>query len=316
MDSLVIGATEIRRGERKRIDIPLAEIPGTQVIMPMPVEVINGRKKGPVVWVSGVVHGDELNGIDIIRQVLERVTVDNLRGTLIAVPIVNMFGFVTASRYLPDRRDLNRSFPGSGRGSLASRLANAFMKQIVAPCTHGIDLHTGSDHRRNLPQIRADLTDPEARACALAFAAPVTIDSHTRDGSLRDAAGQLGKHVLLYEAGEPHRFNRDAVKTGVRGTLAVMAHLGMLEPNGEPAPPTTIATKSQWYRAKSSGLARLKVSLGDRVKEGQKLAVVCDAFGSDSHIISAPCEGVVIGRAGNPVVRRGDALVHVATQFE
>ena len=316
MGDLKVGGRTVAPGERARIEIPLAEVPATQLVMPLPVEVVNGEKSGPVLWVSGVVHGDELNGVEIVRQVLRQLDVAKLAGAVIAVPIVNMFGFVLASRYLPDRRDLNRSFPGSAKGSLAARLAATFMREIVDPCSHGIDLHTGSDHRRNLPQIRADLGDAETRACALAFDAPVTIDSHTRDGSLRDAATRRGKHVLLYEAGEPQRFNRDAVRSGVRGVLAVMAHLGMIENGGDEPAGTVVATKSQWLRARVSGLARLKADLGERVQRGQTVAIVSDAFGSQSRPIVAPRNGLVIGRANNPVVRRGDAVVHLATEFE
>lgn len=316
MAKLSVGGRKIAPGERCRIDIPLAEVPATQLVMPMPVEVVNGTKPGPVIWVSGVVHGDELNGVEIVRQILGKVKPHELRGALIAVPIVNMFGFVLGSRYLPDRRDLNRSFPGSPKGSLASRLAHLFMRDIVGPCSHGIDLHTGSDHRRNLPQIRADLDDPEARRCALAFGAPVTIDASTRDGSLRDAASRLDKHVLLYEAGEPQRFNRDAVKVGVQGVLSVMALLDMIDPLPNDRRATVISTGSGWLRSPISGLVRLKVDLGQRVDRGQQLAIVSDAFGSESKAIRALKPGIVIGRSVNPVMRKGDAVVHLATEFE
>jgi predicted deacylase len=316
LDSLTVGTRNVAPGERARIEIPLAEVPATQLVMPMPIEVVNGTRTGPAIWISAVVHGDELNGVEIVRQVLGKIDVTDLRGTVIAVPIVNMFGFVLGSRYLPDRRDLNRSFPGSLKGSLAARLAHTFMSEVVAHCSHGIDLHTGSDHRRNLPQIRADLQDPEARQCALAFAAPVTIDAHTRDGSMRDAATRRGKHVLMYEGGEPQRFNRDAVSMGVRGVLSVLSHLDMIDADPNQRRETVIAVGSQWLRARSSGLARLKVDLGEQVEKGQRLAYISDAFGADSRPIVAPKAGIIIGRAGNPVVRRGDALIHLATEFE
>ncbi|HMB68621.1 MAG TPA: succinylglutamate desuccinylase/aspartoacylase family protein, partial [bacterium] len=215
-------------------------------------------------------------------------------------------------------RDLNRSFPGTSRGSLAARLADVFMREIVEHCSHGIDLHTGSDHRRNLPQVRANLENEETRRCALAFGAPVIIDAHTRDGSLRDAASRRGKHVLLYEAGEPQRFNRDAVRTGVRGVLRVLEALEMVEPGTAPPPrvPPTIATTTRWVRARKGGLVRLEVDLGARVERGERLGVVADAFGADAAELKAPEPGIVIGRANNPVARQGDALVHLATVFE
>jgi hypothetical protein len=315
---LTVGGQRIAPGERKRIEIPVARVPATRLLMPMPVEVLVGREPGPRVWVSGVIHGDELNGVEIVRQVLARLDPAKLRGAVLAVPIVNMFAFVAQSRYLPDRRDLNRSFPGSARGSLASRLADVFMRQVVDACTHGIDLHTGSDHRRNLPQLRADLRDAETRRCALAFGAPVAIDARTRDGSLRDAATRRGKHVLLYEAGEPQRFNRDAVRTGVRGVLRVLEHLGMIEAGtaSAPAGPTAVATATRWVRARTGGLVRIEADLGARVERGERLGVVADAFGEEAAPLAAPVPGIVIGRANNPVARRGDALVHLATAFE
>lgn len=317
-DALTVGGRPVRPGERERIEIPVARVPATRLVMPMPVEVVRGSDPGPCVWVSGVIHGDELNGVEIVRQLLERLDVRRLRGAVIAVPIVNMFAFVAQSRYLPDRRDLNRAFPGSARGSLASRLAEVFMREVVAPCSHGIDLHTGSDHRRNLPQLRADLRDPETRACALAFGAPVAIDARTRDGSMRDAASRKGKHVLLYEAGEPQRFNRDAVRTGFRGVLRVLEHLDMIDPDPAAAtlPEPVIATATRWVRARTGGLVRIEADLGARVERGDRLGVVADAFGEEAAPLLAPEPGMVIGRANNPVARRGDALVHLATAFE
>jgi hypothetical protein len=315
---LKVAGRTIEPGERKRIEIPVARVPATRLLMPMPVEVVVGRDPGPCIWVSGVIHGDELNGVEIVRQLLALLDPAKLHGAVLAVPIVNMFGFVAQSRYLPDRRDLNRSFPGSARGSLAARLADVFMREVVEHCSHGIDLHTGSDHRRNLPQIRADLENEETRRCALAFGPPVVINASARDGSLRDAARRRGKHVLLYEAGEPQRFNRDAVRTGVRGVLRVMEALEMIERGTAPPPraPAAVATTTRWVRARSGGLVRLEVDLGVRVDRGDRLGVVADAFGDEAAELKAPGPGIVIGRANNPVARRGDALVHLATEFE
>ncbi|MEQ8963814.1 MAG: succinylglutamate desuccinylase/aspartoacylase family protein, partial [Coleofasciculus sp. C2-GNP5-27] len=155
-ETLTIGGITVAPGERKRTEIPVARLP-TQTLLSLPITVINGVEAGPRLWISAAIHGDEINGVEIIRQVLERINPSQLHGVLIAVPIVNVFGFIEQSRYLPDRRDLNRSFPGSPRGSLASRLADLFMTEVVSRCTHGIDLHTAAQHRTNLPQIRANL---------------------------------------------------------------------------------------------------------------------------------------------------------------
>jgi uncharacterized protein len=188
----------------------------------MPVVVINGKHPGPTVWLSGAIHGDELNGVEVVRRVLPRIDQRTLRGAIIAVPVVNVFGFVEQSRYLPDGRDLNRSFPGSARGSMASQLAALFMKEVVMQCELGIDLHTAAAHRTNIPQVRANLDDAETLALAKAFGAPFIIDARLRDGSVRSAATKRGIKVLLYEAGQIHRFDEEAVEAGVDGVLRVL----------------------------------------------------------------------------------------------
>jgi predicted deacylase len=322
--ALRIGGQDVAPGSSRRVEIPLARLPATQLQISMPVDILHGARPGPALWLSGVVHGDELNGVEIIRQVRRRLSPAELRGTILTIPIVNMFAFTDQSRYLPDRRDLNRSFPGSPRGSLAARLAHIFMEQIVERCEYGIDFHTGSDHRRNLPQIRGDLRNPETARLAAAFGAPVSIDARTRDGSLRDAASRRGKHVLLFEGGEAQRFNRDAVRVGVAGTFRVLAALGMIEASlvpaddrngGRPAPASPVATKTQWVRARASGLLRMKVALGDRVERNEVVGVISDAFGEMDALVKAPHAGLVIARTHNPLVRRGDALVHLAIEF-
>ncbi|MGA0200044.1 MAG: M14 family metallopeptidase, partial [Prochlorotrichaceae cyanobacterium] len=223
---LKIGGKTILPGSQCSFELPVAKLP-TQTQLSLPVSVIHGRRPGPCLWLSAAIHGDEINGVEIIRQVLSQVFPKTLRGTLIAVPIVNVFGFIDQSRYLPDRRDLNRCFPGSPRGSLASRLAHLFMKEIVSHCTHGIDLHTASHHRANLPQIRANLHHPETRRCALAFAAPALMHTALRDGSLRQAAARREIPTLLYEGGEALRFEPDVIHRGTQGILRVMQALSM-----------------------------------------------------------------------------------------
>jgi predicted deacylase len=268
----VIAGNEISAGKRKRVEIPVARLPATQVFLNLPVEVVHGKKHGPCVWLSSTIHGDELNGIEVVRQVRQQIKAVELRGTLLLVPIVNSFGFLEESRYLPDRRDLNRSFPGSKRGSLAGRLASIFMEQVVGPCSHGIDLHTAATHRCNLPQIRANLEDEETRRCALDFAAHLSVHSPERDGSLRSAASALGKHVLLYEAGEAQRYDDYAIQTGVAGVLRVLRGLDMLDGEGDELTRVSpIARSTRWIRARASGLLRLNFRLGDQVSKGERL---------------------------------------------
>lgn len=315
-ERLEIAGAAIAPGERRFLDIPVARLP-TETTISVPVTVARGIEPGPCLWLSAAIHGDELNGVEIIRQVLERIRTQSLRGTLIAVPIVNIFGFIEQSRYLPDRRDLNRSFPGAANGSLASRLAHLFMTEIVSHCTHGIDLHTASDRRTNLPQIRANLDDPETQRCALAFGAPVAIHATVRDGSLRQAAAQKGIPILLYEGGEALRFDTDTIQTGVAGIFRVMAALQMYrEIVSPPLQPPLEIRKSRWVRAARSGLLRLQVSLGARVVKKQLLGVIANAFGETSANVYAPMDGLAIGHTQNPLVNQGDAIFHIAEVVE
>jgi len=306
-----IGGQLVAPGGRMRLDLPVALLP-TQTQLHLPVTVVHGLRPGPRMWVSAAVHGDELNGVEVIRRVLERLEGPLPAGTLLAVPIVNVFGFIGQSRYLPDRRDLNRSFPGSNRGSLASRIAHLFLSQIARRCTHGIDLHTASQDRSNLPQIRADLRDPETRRCAEAFGAPVMVQSAVRDGSLRAAATRLGITALLYEGGEPQRFNERAIEAGLQGILGVMGELGMLRPRKRrPREPGRLVEESTWVRARRGGLLRLRVDEGHLVAARELLGTIADPFGLEGCEIRAPFAGLVIGLTRNPVVHGGDAVLHL-----
>ena len=310
-ETFEIAGQVLQPGETRRLEIPVARLV-TQTQLSVPVAVLHGTRPGPKLWLSAALHGDELNGTEIIRRVLARVKVERLRGTVVAVPVVNVFGFLEQSRYLPDRRDLNRSFPGSNKGSLASRLAYLFMKEIVARCEVGIDLHTGSHHRVNLPQIRADLDDKETRRLSKAFGAPLMIHARKVPGSLRDAATERGRVVLVYEAGEPLRFNRRSILVGVRGVKHAMQALGMLaKPKRAQAYPTVEVRKTHWLRANRSGIVQMKVGLRDHVEKGQTVAVLYDAFGDVVSRVRAGAPGVVIGHTLNPLLNRGEAILHV-----
>jgi predicted deacylase len=277
------------------------------------VEVAHGPKPGPCLWLSGAIHGDELDGLEIIRQVLERVPPRSLSGTLMAIPIVNVFGFASENRYLPDRRDLNRSFPGGSGGSMARRLAKLFMTEIVARCQYGIDFHCGSNGRDNLPQVRGDLKDEETRRLAMAFGAPVCIGGSGPEGSLRRAAVKAGARVIVYEAGEAHRFTPTAIEAGVLGTLRVLEALEMTKAGElEGAVQSVEANTTRWVRAGRSGIFRLWVSLGEEVKKGQTLGVISDTMGQEPKRVLAGLDGIVIGRRINPLVHLGEALVHIA----
>jgi predicted deacylase len=306
----VAGKT-VTPGARRRIELPVSRL-ATGDWMSLSIEVLNGSKPGPSLWLSGAIHGDEVVGVAIIQRVLESIDAATLAGQVIAVPIVNVFGFVAESRYLPDRRDLNRVFPGRSRGSLASRLAHLFMKEVVARCDYGIDLHAGSDNRVNHPQIRANLDDDETSRIAHAFGAPIIIHAGAPKGSLRQVACRRGKRVLVYEGGEPHRFNPDAVEAGALGVLRVMKTLGMGTRVANNRRKVLSSSSTRWVRASRGGIFWLEVEGGKRVREGYKLGKITDPYGGERSIVKASRTGVVIGHTANPLVNRGDALVHIA----
>lgn len=303
----------VQPGTRVTIDLPVARL-YTSTELSMPVEVVHGRQSGPRLFVSAAIHGDELNGVEIIRRVLAHSGLRRLRGSLIAIPVVNVHGLLNRSRYLPDRRDLNRSFPGSDRGSLTARVAGLFMAEIVSRCTHGIDLHTGAVHRENLPQIRANLDDAETRDLAKLFGVPVLLNADFRDGSLRAAAAEQGIPMLLYEAGEALRFSELAIRAGVRGVLNVMRALEMLPPSRRPQSrvEAVIARGSSWVRASQSGIMRTRIALGAHLREGDRIAAISSPLGADKVDVTSPFDGILIGRSHLPLVQEGEALFHIA----
>ena len=281
------------------------------------VPFIHCRRDGPTLFVSAAIHGDEVQGVEIIRRLIQGTALRGVRGTVMLIPIVNGYGFISHTRYLPDRRDLNRSFPGGPGGSLAGRLAHVFMTEVVQRSDVGLDLHTGALHRTNLPQIRADI---EAEGClelAQAFGAPVILHSNLRDGSLRGAAQEAGIDVLLYEAGEALRFDEFAIRAGVKGVLGVMKHMGMLSAKSGKARKTksVISRSSHWLRAPEGGIFRATRTIGDSVERGQVIGAIADPFGEADTEITARAAGIIIGRTNVPVVNQGDALFHVAKVF-
>ncbi|MDZ7843013.1 MAG: succinylglutamate desuccinylase/aspartoacylase family protein [Gammaproteobacteria bacterium] len=311
-DLFINGAT-VSPGTRRTLELPIPHL-YTHTEMAMVVHVIRGRQDGPRLFVSAALHGDELLGIEVVRRLVRHRAMERMRGTLLAVPIVNPYGVLAQSRYLPDRRDLNRSFPGTTRGSLAARLAHLFMTEIVSNATHGIDLHTGAQHRFNLPQIRADLTDKENLELARAFDVPVVLDANIRDGSLRAAVSESGLPMLVYEAGEALRYDEISVRVGVQGVLGVMRKLGMLRPSrsSKKKREPYVSRSSRWVRAPKGGVLLSIKPLGSKVSEGDTLAVVADPYGESQEPIVADFPGIVIGCTHLPLVHEGDAVLHVA----
>lgn len=308
-----LGQAEILPGKRMTVDLPVSVLSDHTPIT-MSTHVINAKSEGPVLFVSAGIHGDEVIGVEIIRRLLKSKQLKLLRGTLLAVPIVNAFGFINRSRYLPDRRDLNRSFPGGEKGPLASRLANLFLEEIVSKSDLGIDLHSAAIHRTNYPQIRVVNEDSKSRDLAAVFGAPIIMNSSAREGSLRHAAQAMGKSVLLYEAGEGLRFDEVSVRAGLAGILRIMHHLGMISHRGvsKPRAASQYCSSSKWLRAPCGGLLRIFKDNGTLVKKGERLASVSDPFGDEEQEIYALFDGIVIGRAVMPVVNEGDAVFHLA----
>ncbi len=300
-------------GSRQTVDVPVSVL-SDHTPVSLRVHVIHGKRAGPTVFISAAVHGDEVMGVEIVRRFLQSPLLENLRGTLMVVPIVNAFGFHNRSRYLPDRRDLNRSFPGSSEGSLASRLAGIFLDKVVMRCDLGIDLHSAAIHRTNLPQMRISPDNARTRGLADAFGAPVIVTSALRDGSLRAEAKAAGVDVLLYEAGEALRFDEMAARAGVAGILRVLRALEMLPAKGiaKARVKPLVCRSSRWLRAPAGGLLRTYRGDGDVVEAGDVLASVSDPFGEKEVDLLAPSDGIIIGRAVMPVVNEGDAVFHLA----
>jgi len=312
-EPIEVAGVQVKPGSRQSIDIALPSFYAHSSVN-MPVHVVHGRRPGPVLLVTAAIHGDEIIGVEIIRRLLAYKFIDRIRGTLIAIPVVNVYGFVSKSRYLPDRRDLNRSFPGSESGSMASRLANVLMTEIVPQCTHIVDLHSGAVNRENLPQIRAKITgEPDIEALARAFGVPVILDSGLLDNSFRAAANDAGKPILVYEAGEALRFNEVAIRAGVKGVLSVMAALDMrLKKKPRRLPSTIISSTSRWVRAPQSGILRALVGTGAKITAGDTLAFINDPMGENHVELIAETDGVVIGKTNLPLVFAGEAVFNIA----
>ncbi len=312
-DAFEIGGLTIPPNSRQTVDLPVSVL-SDHTPVNMSVHVVHGREPGPTLFVSAAVHGDEVMGVEVVRRLLRVPSLDTMKGTMLAVPIVNSYGFLSHSRYLPDRRDLNRSFPGDAVGSLAARLAHKFMTEIVGRSDVGIDLHSAAIHRTNLPQVRVSPRSAQALALAKVFGAPIVMSSQVREGSLRQAAQDQDVDILLFEAGEGLRFDEVAVRTGVLGILRVMRHLGMVKAKGiakaKAAP--MHSSSSFWLRAPVGGLLRTLKAIGAQVEQDDVLGLVSDPFGDFETEVVASEAGLLVGRTNLPVVNEGDGLFHVA----
>jgi len=312
MAEFKLGGVTIAPGSKKTVQLPAARL-YNDAPLDLHVEVFHGIKPGPVLLVCAAIHGDELNGVEICRMLIEQLDPSQLTGTVLVVPVVNMFGFIQLSRYLPDRRDLNRCFPGSERGALGSRLAHLFRKELVSKATHIIDLHTGAIHRSNLPQIRVNFDNAEAKEMAAAFNCPVIMNAKDRDGSLRALAAELSIPLILYEAGEALRFDYTSIKAGFNGVTNVMKLLKMMKGRRTRKKVTPVyAQKSIWVRCERDGMILLRAELGQTVSKGQLLAHMANPHGSGTTPLYSPVRGIIIGISNIPVSNEGEALFHIA----
>lgn len=319
----VIAGTTIASGERRLVDIPVSKLSNHTPIT-LPVHVMHGPRPGLTMFLTAAVHGDELNGVEIIRRVLRTLQPGNIAGTLLAVPVVNAYGFIGRSRYMPDRRDLNRSFPGSPTGSLAARLAHILLNEVVKRAHIGIDLHSAATHRVNLPQIRCEFSRrPRARKLSEAFGTEIVLDSPERAGSLRKSAREMGVDVLVYEGGEGLRFDEFAIQAAVDGIIGVMLSVGMLElPEGVEEDvksrrrPQLFANASKWVRAPEGGVLRTSKRIGDAVSENEVIGYIANPYEDADAEVRSPRRGLIIGRTTLPIVNMGDALFHVAWSEE
>lgn len=314
MNEVVINGVRVRPGQSVNIELPIAKLP-THTLIDLPIFIRSSKNEGPVVLISGGVHGDEINGVVTAKKFLEEVDagLELERGTLIIIPLVNIYGFLSNSRTFPDGRDLNRSFPGSKKGSLASRIAFILSEEIIPQIDFGIDFHTGGRMLSNHPQIRVDFKDKVGVELAKAFGTHYVVPSKHIDKSFRKTAFKSRKHLLVYEGGESMRLDNYAIEEGITGTKRLLHHLEMI--NAPQLPQNTIVLKeSEWTRAKASGIFYSSVKLGDFVKKGEIIARISDPYGQVIVPVKASTNGHVIGLNNNPVINVGDAIIHLGKE--
>jgi hypothetical protein len=314
MKELLINGVRIRQGQSTNIELPIAKLP-THTLIDLPIFIRSAKEEGPVVLISGGVHGDEINGVVTAKRLLEEFDegLTLLKGTLIFIPLVNIYGFLSNSRTFPDGRDLNRSFPGSKKGSLAGRIAYILNEQIIPQIDYGIDFHTGGRMLSNYPQIRVDYSDKNALELAKAFGTHYVLNSKYIEKSFRKAAFKAGKKILVFEGGESMRLDDFAIEEGVQGTKRLLASLGMIDYTSTPQE-TIFLKESNWVRARASGIFNASIKLGDSIKKGQILARISDPYGQIKEPVKAPTNGYVLGLNNLPVINVGDALVHIGNE--
>ncbi|WP_209400987.1 succinylglutamate desuccinylase/aspartoacylase family protein [Pseudozobellia sp. WGM2] len=311
--NITIGGTTVKPGQHKLVQIGIDRLP-TGTMIDIPVYVFNSKKPGPTILIQAGLHGDEINGIEIVRRLLAEKQLNIIKGAVIAVPILNIFGFIHFSRDVPDGKDVNRSFPGTKSGSMASRIAYHYTSEILPHVDMGIDLHTGGGQRHNYPQIRFTEEDENSARLAEIFNAPISFPSSLIKGSFRNAAYRMNKPMIVYEAGESMRFDDYSILEGTKGILNVLEHFEMLPPSDNEKFNGQVSVRLQnrkWLRAPTAGMFIPKITNGSEIKKGQIIGIVSDTFGRRTKNIKAPFDGVVFCINHQAVINQGEALFHV-----
>lgn len=315
--SITIFKETVLPGESKTINMEIATL-HTMTKLKIPIIVERSKYSGPTILLSAGLHGDEINGIEIVRQIITKNINKPKTGTIICIPVINVFGFVNQTREFPDKRDLNRVFPGSKKGSLASRFAYYLLKEIMPHIDYAIDFHAGGASRFNAPQIRIVPKNAELKKLADIFQAPFGLYSKNIAGSFRNSCDKLGVKMLLFEGGKSVNINEEVTQEGLEGTKRILDHLGMLNSKKEvtyPEKPTIYITKSNWIRAKYSGMFHGYTQIGNYVIKGQLLATISDPYGKIEFTVKAPNSGYIINVNDAPIVYQGDAIYHISTQI-
>lgn len=316
MRPIQIDGQKIKAGEQVDLALNIARLPsGTDIHMP--VHVYRSKKDGPTLLLTGGMHGDEVNGIEIVRKFLDSRLVKQIQcGSIVAVPIINVYGFINFSRDVPDGKDVNRSFPGNTEGSLASLVAHTMSKKILPEVDLGVDFHTGGASRTNFPQTRFDPEDRTAADIAKAFSAPFTLHSPVIKGSFRETAHKMGVSVVTFEGGETLRIDPQTVEEGLEGIKRLMKHLGMLSKAPKAPRSQRFFSESSWVRADVSGLFRHRKASGKKVKEGQTIGYISSPTNEYSVKVKSPFNGYIIGHNNFPLIHKGDALFHIGIESD
>ncbi|MBC7920626.1 MAG: succinylglutamate desuccinylase/aspartoacylase family protein [Ferruginibacter sp.] len=313
MRDIVINGVNVPAGKQVQINIGISRLP-THTLIDLPVFVYRAKTDGPGLLLTAGIHGDEINGIEVLRRLIQEKALLPERGSVIAIPLVNVYGFIASSRNLPDGKDLNRCFPGTPGGSLGTRLAYILMSEVVPHVEYGVDFHTGGARIANYPQIRCTLDNDLTRQLAQAFNAPFTVQADMIDKSFRKEASRKGKTILVYEGGESLRLDEFAIEQGKLGVKRLMQYLAMRKHAESPPPTTTVLRQNTWLRAKASGIFNAFVDYGVPVSKNQPVANITDPYGQAQVTLKSPYDGYVVGLNMMPVVNAGDALVHLGAE--